>query len=414
MNVDMVKEMIKNSAELPRFPFDRSVTEPPAEYAQFRSHRRLAKVQLWDGAVVWLATHYEDVRAILGDTRFSADASIQGYPALSESRAAYVKTQPPLFVRMDPPDHTRLRRMLTKDFTNAHIQTLRPAIQEIVDRLIDDMLAGPNPTDFFEQFALPLPSIVMTRILGLPYEEHTYFQERSSTKIRLTSSPVDTVQANQELRDYVLAAIKEKEKDPEAHNDLLGRLIIDQIRPGNLSYSEAVGIVELLLQAGHETTANMTTMGLLSLFQNPEVFKTLVETESAPHIRQATEEMLRYHTIVQFVGARVAREDVQIAGETVRAGDGILAMINAANRDPEKFKEPDEFNIYRSMMPPHVAFGFGIHQCLGQPLARLEMEIVFNTLPKRIPKLKLAVPESTLEFKREVLVHGLTSLPVTW
>jgi cytochrome P450 len=208
--------------------------------------------------------------------------------------------------------------------------------------------------------------------------------------------------------------IKEKEKSPSIHDDLIGRLITAQIRPGHLSHNEAIGIVELLLQAGHETTANMTTMGLLSLLQSPEAFEE-VQLASAPAgLRNAIEELLRYQTVVQFVGARVALEDVEIAGEVIRAGDGVLAMIDAANHDPAIFERPHQLSLGRDFRTPHMAFGFGIHQCLGQPLARLEMEVVFGTLLRRIPSLTLACKPEELKFKKEALVHGLVSLPVTW
>ncbi|MCB1474767.1 MAG: cytochrome P450 [Rhodobiaceae bacterium] len=399
---------------LPLFPFERTEMGPAPEYRELRESEPFKKVRLWDGNVAWLVTRYEDVRKLLADNRFSANPRAPGYPNITKLRKVLTGTERPSFIRQDPPDHTKLRRMLTKEFTHHKIQSLRSMIEQIVDDLIEDMLSGRRPVDFVEAFALPLPTQVIMKMLGIPHSDSEFFVERSTTKVRIDVDPQDAIQAGVDMRNFMRDLIAEKSKAPEKHDDILGRMIVDQIQPGHLDIEDAVVSLELLMMAGHETTANMTALGILSLIQNPDDMERLRLNQSDEVVQLAVEEMLRYHTILQFVGTRVATEDVDYNGVMIRSGEGILPMINAANRDPRVFDDPEIFDIARKSTYPHVAFGFGVHQCLGQPLARLELNVVFNKLPKRIPQIRLAVPFDELEFKRNVLVHGLISMPVTW
>jgi cytochrome P450 len=400
--------------DLPVFPFERPNMGPPREYADLRQSDSLQRVKLWDGKIAWLATRYEDVRKLLADNRFSADPRRSGYPQVSPAREREKRQELPFFVMMDPPDHTRYRRMLTKEFTYDRIQALRPMVQTVVDTLIGGLLEHEPPVDLVQAFCLALPTTIIANMLGVPYSDHEFFQDRTVKLLGIDGPPGTATRAGDELREYMLGLLREKSKAPEEYDDILGRLVREQIQPGNLQYDEAAMLVVILMLAGHETTANMIGLGVLSMLQNPDSFAALRADGSTALMNRAVEEMLRFHSIVHYTGSRVALEDVQFGDITIKAGEGILPQILAANHDPARFKDPDKFDLARQEVAPHVAFGFGIHQCLGQPLARMELGVVFSTLPKRIPSLRLAVPLEELQFKRKLLVHGLKALPVAW
>lgn len=400
---------------LPQFPFFRPNEGPPSEYEEFRRQKELQRVQLPTGKTAWLATRYDDVRALLGDNRFSADPRNEGYPQLSPSRSVSASTEGVLPINYtDPPDHTRLRRALIKEFTVARVQALRPMIDGVINDLANNLLASKPPADLISLFALPLPTTVILKMLGISYSEHSFFQERANRIIATDLPRQVSMQAQDEIRGRILEILKEKEKNPGLHNDILGRMITEQIQPGILTHEEACSLCQSLVIAGHETTANMIGLGMLSVLRNPELFEQLRSDSSNTVAAQAVEEMLRYWTIVNFVGLRVALEDVEFGGVTIRAGDGVLAQILAANHDPAVFTNPAAFDIDRQSKQPHFAFGFGIHQCVGQQLARMELNAVFNNLPRKIPTLQLAVPVEELEFNRGFLAHSLRALPLTW
>jgi len=400
---------------LPLFPFDRPHDGPPVEYEALRKSASLQKVRLPNGNAAWLATRYEDVRALLADNRFSADLRKEGYPQLSTSRPVAASTEGVIPINYtDPPDHTRLRRALMKEFTVARVQALQPLIETVINGLIDRMLAAGPPLDLQSRFALAVPTSVILKMLGIAYEEHAFFHERAGLVVSTNLDAALARQAQQEIRARMREILGDKEKNPEAHEDLMGRLILDQIRPGNLGYDEACSLLQSLVIAGHETTANIIGLGTLSLLRSPETFRRLREDTSMKLVERAVEEMLRYWSTTNFVGFRVALEDVEFRGVTIRAGEGILPQVVAANHDPAVFADPGTFDIDRQSKLPHVAFGFGIHQCIGQQLSRAELKAVFNCLPKRMPGLRLAIPFEDVEFKRGYLTHGLHTLPVAW
>jgi cytochrome P450 len=215
------------------------------------------------------------------------------------------------------------------------------------------------------------------------------------------------------MSQYIDALLLEKEHNPGDGSDLLGRMAIEWINPGKVSHADAVQMATLLYLAGHETTANQIGLGLLSLFQHPEQRDALMADGSL--VKGALEEMLRFHSITHMNSNRVATEDVMIGGQLIRKGEGVLALLHGANHDPAAFPEPERFDIRRDTKDQsHVAFSFGIHQCLGQPLARLELQVVFETIFKRFPNLRLAVPADTLHYKDKSFVYGLKALPVSW
>jgi len=401
--------------DLPNFPMARANAcpiDPPLEYAQIRNEQPVKKVRMWDGRTSWIFTRYHDVRTVLSSpNHFSNMPGRPGYPLLSAAREAQVNSYQ-TFITMDPPDHTLYRRSLTKEFTQARIEALRPMVQKSVDEILDAMEGQGNSADLVKALALPLPSLVVSLMLGVPYEDHAPLQEWSFQRIDLSVSPEVAKVAHKNMFDYLDRKLREKEANPGDGADMLSRLAIDQILPGKLAHDDAVHMANLIYIAGHETTANQIALGTLSLLQHPEQRKAM---EADPKVmKNGVDEMLRFHTIVQYNSARVCIADIEVGGQLIRAGEGVYALLSAADRDPAQFSEPDKFDVLRPNAREHIAFSFGVHQCLGQPLARIELEVVFGSLFKRFPKLMLAVPFEDLAFKRETFVHGLYNMPVSW
>jgi cytochrome P450 len=395
---------------LPAFPMARAAGCPFDPPPQLLAAEPISRVRIWDGSTPWLITDYDIQRAVLGDQRFSADSGKDGYPAVSAA-VRVRRERGRAFIAMDDPEHDRYRKMLTRNFMIKRVEAMRPRVQEIVDGLIDDMLAGDQPADLVADFALPVPSLVICELLGVPYADHDFFQARSKKLVSRNTSVEDAVQASDDLRAYLLDLVAAKEKEPT--DDMIGRLVSGQLANGELTRDEVVGMASLMLIAGHETTANMIALGTLALLEHPEQLAELRDTDDPKLVANAVEELLRYLTIVHSGRRRVATEDVEIAGRLIRAGEGVVLANDAANRNEDAFPEPDRLDIHRQVRH-HIAFGFGVHQCLGQPLARMELQVVYSTLYRRIPTLALAIPFEEVQFKHDALVYGVHSLPVTW
>jgi cytochrome P450 len=400
----------ESPAEVPEFPMARAskcpFDPPPGLYAQ-REQGPLTRVRLWDGSTPWLVTGYAEQRAVLADPRVSADLSHPGYPATVPLPPGGVKRS---FIGMDDPEHARLRRMVTAPFAIKRIEAMRPAVQKIVDDLIDTMLTGPNPTNLVEAFALPVPSLVISELLGVPYEDHQFFQDTSKTVINRTATAEQRQAGHQALHAYLDDLVGEKLASPG--DDLLSGLA-ERIKAGELTRQEAARMGALMLLAGHETTANMIALGTLTLLEHPDQLALLRDSDDPKLVASTVEELLRYLNIVHNGRLRVATEDIEVAGQTVRAGEGLIMVNEMGNRDPEVFTDPDRVDIQRDARR-HVAFGFGVHQCLGQPLARMELQVVYGTLYRRIPTLKLATELDQVPFKHDGMVYGVHELPVTW
>lgn len=398
---------------LPLFPMPRtgSPLNPPDEYDKFRQDGPLAKARMWDGRDVWLVTRREDVRAVLSSPNFSANPAKPGYPFLTPARAATVKSYQ-TFIVMDPPDHTKFRRMLTRDFTHKRMEELRPAIQKLVDDMIDEMVSKGSPADLVEGLALKLPVTVVSLLVGAPYEDHEKLVKWSNDRLNITEDASVSQKAGQSMLEYFDNLLRQREENPGNTSDMLGRLVEEQIKPGHITRLDAVHMLNLLYFAGHETTANQIAMGALSLLTHPEQRAKL---EANPDLlKNAVEEMLRFHTITHYNACRVAIADTLVGGQMIRAGEGVYALLPAANRDPSAYPEPDKFDIERKNAAEQMTFSYGLHQCIGQPLARLEIQTVFQTLFKRLPKLQLAVPFEDIRFKKDMYVYGIFSLPVSW
>ncbi|NMH98172.1 cytochrome P450 [Pseudonocardia acidicola] len=391
------------------FPMQRACPfSPPAEYRELRETTPIARALLPSGRHAWLVTRHADVRAMLTDPRFSSDRRHPDFPRLIKFPQPNSNFTPSL-ISMDPPEHGPARRAVVGEFTVKRIQELRPRIQEIVDDCIDAMLAGPRPTDLVQALSLPVPSLVICELLGVPYADHDFFQSRTRLLISRTSSAQQRQTGIDELRSYLDDLVTEKEREPA--DDLLSRQLLKQRETGTEDHAALVGLAFLLLLAGHETTANMISLGTVALLKNPE--QLAIVTADPGKTPAAVEELLRYFTIVDTATSRLALDDVELGGVHIRAGEGVIALGNAANRDPEAFDDPDALDVERGARH-HVAFGFGAHQCLGQNLARTELQIVFDTLFRRIPGLRLATTVDELPFKDDVFIYGIHALPVTW
>ncbi|MBR7833124.1 cytochrome P450 [Actinospica durhamensis] len=375
---------------------------PPAAHLEIlRSDAPISRVQLPDGRRLWALTRHEDVRAMLADPRFSSDRRDPRHPSHTPYVGPDHRQQ---LIEMDPPEHTQLRRSVVGEFTVQRLAAWRPRIQQIVDESIDAMLAGPAEVDLVEALSLPVPSKVISELLGVPYTDHDFFQDNSAEFVRADSTPEQKKAAIGNLQGYIAGLVQEKVKSPG--EDLLSR----QIAAGTeLEELQALGF--LLLIAGHETTANMISLSVATLLDKREHLAALRED---PQLTVgAVEELLRYFSIAEIGAARLATADIEIGGVLIQAGEGVMGLTNTANRDPLVFPEPDEIDFTR-MARNHLAFGFGPHQCLGQNLARLELEIVLATLVRRIPGLRLAVPFDEIPFKEKGPNYGVFELKVAW
>lgn len=396
----------------PAYPMERPrPLDPPPLYRQLRREAPLSKVRLWNGSESWLATRYADVRAILQDPRFSIVPSRPGFPSVSKGRAAVTTSETHNFSYNDAPVHTQLRRMLVKMFTVGRILNMREPIEVLVDELIDEIKRTGPPSELTEAFALPLPALVIADLLGVPREDREFFQACTKQRGILSESAEVTQAGGQGVFGYLLDLIGRIEDEGCGGDSLLERLVAEQVRPGHLSREGAAGMGAALLVAGHHTTASMISVGLLVLLQNPQQLAALKADRTL--IGDTVEELLRYVSIAHHHVPRAALEDVEVGGQLIRAGEGVISSIPAANRDPEVFPDPETFDIHNNARM-HLAFGFGAHQCIGQALARLEMEIAFDTLLRRLPDLQLAIPANDIQFNFDDMIWGVKSLPVTW
>lgn len=408
-------QRLTGGADRLTFPMQRSVPfDPPPEYAELRSKCPVAPATL-HGKNTWLVTRYDDVRSALQNEALSSDIMDPDFP-LSPALRAVVEADGPgvgSFLKMDPPVHDELRRMVTRDFMIKRVEALRPRIQALVDGLIDDMLAGPAPADLYTALATPVPNTVICWLLGVPQEDHEFFQSRTNYFFKRDVPPQLRLEKSTELTNYVYGLVDQRMADPDLdpEADIISRLVHDQLRTGNLDRRTVQGMANLMLVAGHETTGNMAALGALALLQHPEQYRALGEDPSlAP---RAVEELMRYLTINDEPNWRVAKQDTVIGGQPIKAGQAVKVLTFSANRDEGHYGDPDVLDIHRTVRD-HLGFGYGIHQCLGQPLARVELQVFYATLARRIPTLRLAVPLEKVSFKTDANIYGVHALPVTW
>jgi cytochrome P450 len=379
--------------------------DPVGELAQARDGEGVVRVVTPFGQPAYLVLRHEDVREVLSDsTRFS-NALTPFAAAGDMSEDEQEKMRAGFLLTFDPPEHTRLRRMLTPEFTIRRMRRLEPRIVEIVEAALDDLERAGKPADLVSNFALPVPSLVICELLGVPYADRAEFQERSVRLLDISLPMEEQAAAMRENRVYMADLVARAQAD--AGEDMLGMLVREH--GDDLSTDELIGIAGLLLLAGHETTSNMLGLGTLALLRHPGQLAMIREDPAL--VEPAIEELLRWLSVVHSLPPRTTTTDVEIAGHAIPAGSLVIVSLPAANRDGGFIGNPDTFDISRGA-PKHIAFGHGVHHCLGAPLARMEMRIAFPALLRRFPDLALA--DERADFRVFSAVYGVNSLRVTW
>ncbi|KDN17524.1 cytochrome P450 [Amycolatopsis rifamycinica] len=379
--------------------------EPPEKYATLRETAPTSKVRCPAGMDAWLVTRYADVRAVLADRTMSSRGASSVH--VNPNADLDIDVSPGSIIQLDGAAHARLRKKVIAEFTVRRVEALRGYVQGLVKSHLDAMLAKPGRTaDLVQDFALPIPSLVICELLGVPYADRSRFQRQSATLVSTDATREEGEQAYDALSGYLAGLFTAKERNPQ--DDLFSKLISTG-GDDPLTMEELVVLGLSLLVAGHETTANMIALSTLVLLDHPDQRDVaLAEPE------RAVEELLRYLSVVQWGVLRYATEDVRVGSREVRAGEWLVAALNSANRDESVFPAADKLDFHREQPRTHVAFGFGAHQCVGQQLARVELQEALTGLFRRVPDLRLAVPREELEYKHNTLVYGVRELPVAW
>lgn len=397
----------------PKFPFARpAAAEPPAEYARLRATDPVSKVELWDGSHAWLVVKHKDVCSVLTDERLSKERTRPGFPELSAGGKAAAKNKP-TFVDMDAPQHMHQRSMIEPIFTREHIDAMRPHIQKTVDSLLDNMIkeGGEKPVELVEKFSLPLPSFIIYGILGVPAKDLEYLTQCNAVRSNGSATATEAANANKELLDYLGDLVDQRVAKPL--DDLISRLVVEQLIPGHIEKSDATQMAFLMLVAGNATMVSMINLGIVTLLQNPDQLNDL---KADPCLAKVfVEELCRFHTASAMAARRVAKVDITLGGKLIKAGEGIIASNQSANRDEEIFPDPDTFNIYRKRGTEQaLGYGWGPHRCVAEWLARAELEIVFATIFQKLPNLKLAIPESEIKYSPPRKDIGIVELPIVF
>ena len=359
-----------------------------------------------NGWPAWFVTGYADVRAALADPRLVKDGRKRPHRGWMPAKVNdFINTN---MLNIDPPDHTRLRRLVLKAFTPRRIAALRPRVEEITSSLLDAMASRGDTADLVQAFAFPLPVTVISELLGIPAADQQQFSAWAHTVVATDSTYEEAlVEARQAMYDYFTSLLSAKRRSPS--DDLLSALIMARDDDESLSEPELIAMVYLLLIAGHETTVNLIANGTLALLTHPgELARLRADASLLP---SAVEELLRFTGALNHATERFTLEPTEIGGLTIPANKLVICAISDANRDPERFPDPGRLDLTRDATG-HVAFGHGIHYCLGAPLARLEAEVALGALVSRFPALSLAVPAAELRWRPSSFVHGLESLPV--
>lgn len=383
-------------------PFD-----PPSELGQMREERALRPLAYPDGHVGWLVTGHALAREILSDRRFSARLELQRSPVRRPATDQFYGRPAPSgwFLNMDPPEHTRYRRLLGARFTMSRMETLRAHIERIVEEQLDAMEDQGSPVDLVETFASPIPAHVMCALFGIPYAENAEFQRVNEVLLSVDSTSEQGAAAWKTATDYLRVLADHKRVEPD--DDLLS----DLVRDGDLTDEEVAGVGLLLITAGLDTTASMLALGAFALLTHRPALEAFRSTPTV--VDSTVEELLRYLTIFHHGRTRTPLEDVELDGQLIRAGECVTISLPAANRDPDVFSDPDQLCVTRETRG-HLAFGYGVHQCIGQHLARVEMQIGFSALFRRFSQLRLAVTPEAVPLRVDMATYGVHRLPVAW
>jgi len=396
--------------ELPPLHMRRNAFNPTPELRKIRETDGVRTATNAFGMTVYLVTRYEDIKDVLSDHERFSNARppgfvVPGAPAVAEEEQASARAGN--LLGLDPPEHQRLRRMLTPEFTIRRMKRLGRRIVEIVDAQLDAMEKPGPPTDLVASFALPIPSLVICELLGVPYDDRDDFQRRSARQLDLSIPIAERLELVRRGREYMGSLVERARRQPG--DDILGMLVREH--GTELTDNELIGVAGLLLLAGHETTSNMLGLGTLALLRHPDQLVSVRDDPDA--IGPAVEELLRWLSIVHSAIPRITTTDVEIAGVPIPAGQLVFVSLPSGNRDPDFIDSPEVLDIRRGA-PGHLAFGHGVHHCLGAPLARMEMRIAFPALLRRFPTLELAEDFEDVAFRSFHFIYGLRSLEVTW
>ncbi|WP_432955337.1 cytochrome P450 [Micromonospora haikouensis] len=382
------------TARPPGCPFD-----PPTELVEARRHGPISRLTHPGGQAGWLVTGYDQVRAILADARFSSRKDL-----LNVVGFAIPPAPPGEFLLMDEPQHGRYRKPLVRRFTVRRMRLLAERIAQITTDCLDAMEQAGPPADLVTAFAKPVPAIVICELLGVPYQDRSSFQERIDAFHSGEASDEEVLAAYTATQEYLAGLVAEKRANPTDD-------VLSELADSDLTDEELKGVGLVLLAAGLDTTANMLALGTFALLRNPAQLAALRADPAL--LDPAVEELLRYLSVAKTF-MRTALEDVEVGGQTIEAGTTVVLSYHTANRDPERFADPHTLDLGRRD-GGHLAFGHGVHQCLGQQLARVEMRVAFGALVDRFPTLRLAVPAEEVALRPETAdIYGVKSLPVTW
>ncbi|MDX3099846.1 cytochrome P450 [Nonomuraea angiospora] len=388
------------AARQPGCPFD-----PPKELTEAREHGPISRLPFPDGHQGWLVTGFELVRAVLADPRFSSRRELmRHHPTIDYGDIEVPPAPPGEFLLMDEPRHGRYRKPLIGKFTVRRMRLLTERVEQITAEHLDAMEKAGPAADLVTAFAKPIPAIVICELLGVPYEDRGRFQENIDKFLGGEVSDEELYAAYTATQTYLAELVAAKRANPTDD-------VLSDLTDSDLTDEELQGMALILLSAGFDTTANMLALGTFALLRNPDQLAALRADPALTD--QAVEELLRYLSVAKGF-QRVALEDVELGGQTIEAGTTVLLSYNTANRDPERFPDPHTLNL-RRQDGGHLAFGHGIHQCLGQQLARVELRAALPALVNRFPTLRLAVPADEVALRPETAdIYGVKSLPVTW
>lgn len=395
---------------LPPLHMRRDAFDPTPELREIRETVGVRTVVNAFGMTVYLVTRHDDIKEVLSDHQRFSNARppgfvVPGAPTVSDEELA--SSRAGNLLGLDPPEHQRLRRMLTPEFTIRRMKQLEPRIVEIVDQQLDAMESAGPPADLVSNFALTIPSLVICELLGVPYDDRDDFQRRSARQLDLSIPIPERLDLQRQGRGYMQSLVERSRQHPS--DDILGMLVREH--SAELTDGELVGIASLLLLAGHETTSNMLGLGTLALLRHPDQLAAVRDDPDA--VGPAVEELLRWVSILHSAIPRITTTDVEIAGVLIPAGQLVFVSLPSGNRDPDFIDSAEELDIRRGA-PGHLAFGHGVHHCLGAPLARMEMRIAFPALLQRFPMLALAEDFADVQFRSFHFIYGLKSLEVSW
>jgi cytochrome P450 len=386
-------------------PFD-----PPTELGSTVAEHPVSRVRMPSGGTPWIVTGHAEQRALLSDPRVSVDHRLPGFPHWSEEFAAQTPHRTGSMFIADPSRHARYRRMMAAPLTAQRVRAVRPVVQRLAEELLDAMVWCPAPADLVKDFAVPLPTLTITELLGVPERDQEFFEHHAAIGVDRDATPDQHRESFTAQVDYLVELVRQRVAEPRA--DVLSELA-RQVTAGRATELEAAQLGLGLLVAGHETSANMIGLSVLALLENPRQLAVLRNSQDPATVANAAEELLRYLGVIHNGQHRIANADIRVGEVLIRAGEGIIIEFATANRDPRRFPDPATLDLTRPARGHH-AFGFGRHECVGRQLARVELQVVLGTIFQRIPTIHLAAPVHELEFIDDGPAYGLYELPVAW